>query len=352
VLTGLLSFMVEESPTTGAIQSSKAEKLAFAKQSMTWNQAQEEFCALFPDMLPQVQAAPPTPACWICMEGEGRSRSAKLLCTGCGCCGGAGLGHLACLAKYACTRNDDATGGWRWSHCPTCKQVYTGEAKLGLARAHWELVRARPVEDQEWLQAGRQLAGALRDEGDFEAALPLYEQGLAVQRRTSGDEDNKTLATMNNLALLHRAMGNPALALPLATEVLAATRRTQGNDHIATLTSINNLGGLHTQLGGCEIALPLYEEALASGRRTLGDAHVHTLTFIRSLGRLRGLMGEPAVGAALLREAVAGFRRVLGEDHPRTRETVEYLQELEDAEGEEKEEEERTESLSKRRRRA
>ena len=57
VLTGLLSFMVETTNTTGAVASTEAEKRAFAAQSLEWNMRQKEFVANFPDIEDIVAAA-------------------------------------------------------------------------------------------------------------------------------------------------------------------------------------------------------------------------------------------------------------------------------------------------------
>ena len=51
---------------------------------------------------------------------------------------------------------------------------------------------------------------------DYAAALPLYEELLAVDRRSLGNLDYNVLVSMHNLARLHFQMGNPSLALPLA----------------------------------------------------------------------------------------------------------------------------------------
>eukprot|EP01047_Picozoa_sp_COSAG01_P054787 COSAG01_NODE_6028_length_3891_cov_2.424842_4_plen_306_part_00 len=57
VLTGLLSFMCEDTPTTGAIETTEAQKRAFAAQSLRWNLEQEEFVKLFPDIHDMAAAA-------------------------------------------------------------------------------------------------------------------------------------------------------------------------------------------------------------------------------------------------------------------------------------------------------
>jgi tetratricopeptide (TPR) repeat protein len=272
----------------------------------------------------------PGPACWICYEcafvAEAGTHSAGPLLRACACRGpDASFSHLPCLIKYA-GANDTASGGKSWRHCPTCKQDYTGELQLGLARGHWELVRGRAAEDAELSQATGDLATALQGAGDFDGALPLAEEVLAVARRIHGDDHPDTLTYINNLANLHSDMGNHDLALPLYTEALAGSRRLLGDeDPAGTLVGISNLASVHSHMGNNDLALPLCKEALAEHRRVLGNAHPDTLTCIHNMALVRDRMGEHVAAATLLREALAGRRRVLGEDHPHTQATISWM---------------------------
>ena len=49
ILTGLLSFMLEKSPTLGSIETSDADKRSLAAQSHEFNLKSNTFCELFPD---------------------------------------------------------------------------------------------------------------------------------------------------------------------------------------------------------------------------------------------------------------------------------------------------------------
>lgn len=51
ILTGLLSFMLEDTATTGSISTSVEEKRLLASQSHSWNLKNKAFCELFPDLL-------------------------------------------------------------------------------------------------------------------------------------------------------------------------------------------------------------------------------------------------------------------------------------------------------------
>ena len=178
-------------------------------------------------------ASEQTPSCWICCEGE------LLISTGCACRGSAGFVHLPCLVAAA-THDVDL-----WTTCPLCRQEYTGEADLGLARARWELVCNRPAEDEERLFVANNLAVTLKESGGDDAgALRLMEEVLAVRRRTLGDEHAYTLDSIINLALQHYEMGALSAALPLGEEAVAATRRTLGKDLARGCASASALSDL------------------------------------------------------------------------------------------------------------
>ncbi len=49
ILTALLSFMTSNDFTTGSINSSQVEKVAFARQSRIWNNSNKKFREQFPD---------------------------------------------------------------------------------------------------------------------------------------------------------------------------------------------------------------------------------------------------------------------------------------------------------------
>lgn len=55
ILTGLLSFMIEKSPTLGSIESSEFEKRQLAAQSLEFNLKDKTFCELFPDLVDNIK---------------------------------------------------------------------------------------------------------------------------------------------------------------------------------------------------------------------------------------------------------------------------------------------------------
>jgi len=51
ILNGLLSFMLEESPTVGSIKTGDADKRKFARNSLDFNKQNPSFKKLFPQLL-------------------------------------------------------------------------------------------------------------------------------------------------------------------------------------------------------------------------------------------------------------------------------------------------------------
>ena len=51
ILTGLLSFMLENTDTTGSIRTKESQKVELARASKRWNRAQPVFCRVWPELV-------------------------------------------------------------------------------------------------------------------------------------------------------------------------------------------------------------------------------------------------------------------------------------------------------------
>lgn len=58
ILTGLLSFMLEDTPTTGSITTTKDDKILLAAQSRLWNARNNKFRDLFPELAASMLSHP------------------------------------------------------------------------------------------------------------------------------------------------------------------------------------------------------------------------------------------------------------------------------------------------------
>jgi tetratricopeptide (TPR) repeat protein len=255
--------------------------------------------------------------CWVCQFVDCDEHPEEpLLSTGCACCrpgSSGGRAHVSCLASAAAHQPK------LWYECPTCKQQFTGTFYIELSRARIELCRSRPEADAERLDALGNFASALSDSGDHAAARPLYEELVAVGRRTRGDDHPHTLDDIGRLGGLLSRMGEHAGAQSLLEEALAGLRLAVGDEDVVTLDTMRNLAEVHGRLGA-EANARLLSEEVVVGLRRIEPADPNTFVAISNLGAVLLNVGDITAGLALQEEASASALQELGPDHRTTRE--------------------------------
>lgn len=63
-------------------------------------------------------------------------------------------------------------------------------------------------------------------QGEYEQALPLYQQGLAINEKTLGLEHPQTATNLQNIAKLYQAQGKYKEVQPLYKQALAIVKKT------------------------------------------------------------------------------------------------------------------------------
>ena len=111
------------------------------------------------------------------------------------------------------------------------------------------------------------LADAYNALGQFELAMPLYEQVLALEKAIHGPDYPGTLGTMNNLAVAYWQQKKLDKSIPLFEETLKVLQAKIGRDHPNTQMTVANLGVNYKDAGRLAEALPLLEEANRSAKR-------------------------------------------------------------------------------------
>ena len=162
------------------------------------------------------------------------------------------------------------------------------------------------------------LAILFKNKGEYNRALPLYEECLARQKRVLGDDHPDTLTSLNGLASFFNYKHEYDRALPLHEECLTKRKRILGDDHPDTLASLSDLAFLFTKMGKCDSALSLYEQCLSASKRVLGDEHPDTLRHLNYLALLFKTKDEYDRALPLFEECLAKRKRILGDDHPDT----------------------------------
>ena len=103
-----------------------------------------------------------------------------------------------------------------------------------------------------WPLPWNNLASLLKDNGDHERALPLYERSLAIKEKAVGKDHPDTATSLNNLAKLYRDKGDYDRALLLYERSLAIREKALGKKHPHVAQSLNNLALLNKVKGDHE----------------------------------------------------------------------------------------------------
>ena len=115
-----------------------------------------------------------------------------------------------------------------------------------------------------------QEATQLYQQGNYNEAIPLAQQALAISKEQLGDNHPSTATSLNNLAVLYKSQGRYAEAEPLYQQALAITKEQLGDNHPSTATSLNNLAVLYESQGRYTEAEPI-EQNLQQFRADLSD---------------------------------------------------------------------------------
>ncbi len=185
------------------------------------------------------------------------------------------------------------------------------ESALALER------EAHPRGSHETALYLRNLAGNRYDTGAYEAALPLLRESLAVTAAQGETETAFHARTLNDLALIHHVRGELDDAVELQMRVLEIRRAVLPEGHEQIRQSLLNLGAL-------EIRLERYDEAERSLQRALtlareyGEEPVQASPVLSQLSYLYTLTDRGEEALEICRANVDLCRKHFGADHPRS----------------------------------
>ncbi|MFI6294030.1 FxSxx-COOH system tetratricopeptide repeat protein [Nonomuraea sp. NPDC050790] len=177
------------------------------------------------------------------------------------------------------------------------------------------------------LAAARDLARALREQGDYADAATLYERATGEAEAGLGADDPLTLRLKHGYAIDLHLLGRDREAYALQKDAFTRYERVLGPRHPHTLHSANHLAVALHALGRFEEARDLHEETYARYRDVLGDDHPDTLRSANNLAVDLRTLGEHTRAHTLQVEALTRRRRTLGDDHPHTLQSATSLAE-------------------------
>ena len=136
--------------------------------------------------------------------------------------------------------------------------------------------------------------------GKWHEAEKLHRKTLERTRRQLGQDDARTLASMNGLAGVLHAQGKWQEA---------------ENLHAQTLVTMNNLGMVLSSQGRLQEAEEMYRKASRGMGQVLGKEHQNTLSSMNNLGCVLGHQHRWHEAEEVHRQVLEVRRRVLGPKH-------------------------------------
>ena len=157
---------------------------------------------------------------------------------------------------------------------------------------------------------------ALSGDGKRVEAVKVYEEALALHRRSLGVKHHRTIANMNLLASNLLMLGNYDRAEALLQEALPIERELYPDD-IQTARTLEGLSNAQVRRGLAAQALPEAEEALAIAIKATGGDSLDAALAYANVAEIHRCGGRPERAYPLFRQARALYESALGPDHPR-----------------------------------
>jgi tetratricopeptide (TPR) repeat protein len=160
------------------------------------------------------------------------------------------------------------------------------------------------------------LGVAVSCEGRRADAVKVYEESLALHRRTLGDKNHRTISNMNLLASNYLMVGNFDRARALLEEALPVERELYKSD-VQTARTLEGLSNCMIRDRRPQEALAPAEEALAIAIQSTGEESMDTALAYSSVGEAHRSAGNLERALPLYRKARAIYEKNVGPDHPR-----------------------------------
>jgi serine/threonine protein kinase/tetratricopeptide (TPR) repeat protein len=205
---------------------------------------------------------------------------------------------------------------------------YLGKPKLAIAQLELAVADRRAHlgrDHSDTLDSVDDLAEAYLESGQFDKAIPLYEETLKLREAAQGLGYERRHVTMSGLALAYREAGRLKEAIPLLEEALRLRQTNLGVDHEGTLRSMNNLGLAYKDAGRTGDALKLFEEALKLSKVKMGPEHPDSLTLMNSLAIAYSNCDRVAEAISMFEETVRLRKSKLGPYHLLTLQSMSSL---------------------------
>jgi class 3 adenylate cyclase/Tfp pilus assembly protein PilF len=163
-----------------------------------------------------------------------------------------------------------------------------------------------------------------------------HQRSLQIREIIPNSEQPDPAGLLSNLANIYWLQGNYEQAIPLYQNVLEIREKEMGAGHRETATVINKLASLFESNGMYEQAEPLYIRALEIRKKVLGIEHPLTAQSMINLAELYDSRDKYSKAEPLYLRALAIREKVLGSEHPLTIQSKHILTRFYDSHGKNK----------------
>ncbi len=192
--------------------------------------------------------------------------------------------------------------------------------------------RGHRLESMDEAQRLDVLAVMYEMKGDFDRAITIHEQSLAL-RRTIDPRDKSVSFGLHNFAGVLHTAGQHERARKLQKEAVAGFERHFGRDNPTTGHALFALGNLENKLGNPHEADRLFGEVLTVFRASLGEKHPDIADVLNSQATTHLLLGDTEKAIELSKRAVDIHIETLPKQHPDIGRSYFFLAEAQHAAG-------------------
>ena len=159
-----------------------------------------------------------------------------------------------------------------------------------------------------------ELARCYQLQGDRTRAAPLYEQGLAMMRRSYGEDHVRVAEALSYYSTLLRDDGRYADAATMLRQALAIYRRVLGPQHSYVAADLVNLAGIEYSQSHYREANGFAAEALTIYERLFGADNAAVGPALLMVGNAAAALGDQAAAEQALNRALLVDRQTEGEE--------------------------------------
>lgn len=173
-------------------------------------------------------------------------------------------------------------------------------------------------EDLRTLTSLNNLAITYGNLGNFQKALELKEKGYSLISKTLDKKSPEALIFLNSLAVSYKNMCDSQKALELLEKVYHLQCEGLGEEHLDTIDSLSKLGIIYFESVSRQKGIDMLGKAYTLYCKILGEEHPNTLMSLNNLAVAYSDLRDSKKALELQKKAYALMEKHKGKEHPYT----------------------------------